>query len=145
MTLTETHQLLYLFSEYWPTFGIKPQAGEFPGTAAIWFQALEPYSIDHVRRALMQFRGDKERTFAPTLSELEGTLREFQTEDANALRAKELLEYRPPQNEESTFETYYREVIVGRNKDGTPIIGTKPYIRATRAFRNDYFKNGREA
>lgn len=83
----------------------------------------------------MKFRGESERTWAPTLSELEGSLREYEKESDNADRARKLLGTTRVDPSAPHTETYFVNQIVGQNKDGTPIMKAMPYIRATREVR----------
>lgn len=112
--------MLHTFQAYWPTFEQHPRSGNAPGTADIWSDALRDYRIEDARRALLHFRGERERKFAPTISEFEGALREFGNERA----ASERMRLTFSGSEHDTSESY---LLNGRN-----------YVRATRAARAEY-------
>jgi hypothetical protein len=141
MDQEQSAQLVYLFREYWPTFSIASaivnNGVELPGTIDAWSGALAGFTVAEVSRALMIFRGDAERKFAPTVSEFCGRLSEIRKEEQLAADRKLALEA-PGELGEDGLEYYKVEVGVGRNKDGSAAKELRTFCRASKAFRERY-------
>lgn len=75
-------------------------------------EALKDYPVEEARRALFNFRGQRDRTFAPTLSEFEGVLRDFAEEAAQNRNVRLSFQNRgagePTETYEKNGRTYIR-------------------------------------
>ena len=133
--------MVYLFRGYWPTFlieeSIQNNGVQFPGTIDAWAGALADFTVAEVSRALMFFRGDAERKFAPTVSEFCGRLAQIRDEEHSAAVRVRALEA-PGELGDDGLEYYKVEVVVGRNKDGSAAKELRTFCRASKTFRERY-------
>lgn len=133
MTNRDVAQMLHLFRQYWPTFEVQPRDGSIPGTVDAWCSALEIYSADDAMEALFQFRGQSDRTFAPTLSEFEGKLREFRNE-----KASRMLTLPTPSSKDGETLEHYEYNTSELDSKGNP--KKRFALRATKMAREQYHK-----
>lgn len=99
MNIQETNGLLAIISEYWPNF----EATE--SKARAWQDAISNYTRNETWDAVKELRAQPDRAFAPTISELIGSIeaiRELKRHD----KARTALLLSQPEEVRESLESY---------------------------------------
>lgn len=138
MTLHETAALLHMLKAAYPNLLLEPENARLgiPGTTKIWFQALRSYPQADCVAALDHYRiHEPKREFAPGLFDFESEVRAVVKARTDEQGRKLALSWTNKDTENPYLEEYKREVVVGRDKKGLPIIEMKTYLRQTKERR----------
>lgn len=131
MTLEETNGLLGIFSDYWPSFELTPTKTQS------WQEAIRGYSKTDAWEALRILRREKERAFAPTMSEFMGTMDAIRDKRQVAIEINRKLSREPEVRD--TMEDYTYEAYVSDKKGGKTLV-VKTARRCTKARRQQIEK-----
>lgn len=135
MTLHETAALLHMLKAAYPNLLLEPENSKsgIPGTAKIWFQCLRPYAPADCTAALDHYRvHEPKREFAPGVFDFESEVRAVIKARTDAQGRKMALSWTNKDTENPYLEEYKREVVVGRDKKGQPIVEMRTYLRQTK-------------
>ena len=109
-------------------FGGESSALVFEAVKRVLLTSSFPPKIADVKREIDEIKA-KERA--------ERLQREREAEE------RRRIENREPPSMEMSIEEYQKDVVVGKNKDGTPKLESRTYVRATREYRRKYEEHQR--